>query len=153
MANDISKFKDGNILYFTPFFFTDAKSDPKPKYFLILKHIGDRVILSSLPTSKDAVPNSITKQHGCLDDKKINFNCYYFSPDVEVCTNGFKFPKETYVYGFRLQEFDVDTLLFQQANNKTTINLIGTLTEGEYFAICQCLKNSYSVKNKYRRVL
>ena len=63
MLND-DRFKDGNILYFNPFFFTDGKSEPKPKYFLILKHIDDRIILSSLPTSKDSVPAgrlSVTK--------------------------------------------------------------------------------------------
>ena len=44
------RFQQGAILYFDPFIFPDGGS-PKPKYFLVLKHVDDTLLLASLPTS------------------------------------------------------------------------------------------------------
>ena len=71
-------FKEGNILYFEPFYFENGNT-PKPKYFLVLKEVDNQLILASLPTSHDHIPSNMSKVHGCIDDSTINFNCYYFN--------------------------------------------------------------------------
>lgn len=146
-----NRFDDGSVLYFNPFIF--GENNAKPKYFIVLKHTSDTVIIASLPTSKDSVPENIDKQHGCIESTGIDFNCYFFSPDIDICTNGFSFPKETYIYGFRLQEWDFRTFLFQEINEQTTIQQVGILKENEYLKIIQCLKQSHSVKRKFKKVL
>lgn len=146
------RFQEGAILYFDPFIFPDG-GNPKPKYFLVLKVLDDVCILASLPTSKDLVPSTIEKIHGCIERPDINFNCYYFDPNVVICDNGFVFPTETYVYGYRLQTFRLDTLLLQEITDETIIEECGVLTKDEYTAIIRCLSNSPAVKRAYRKLL
>lgn len=147
-----SRFQEGAILYFDPFIFSDGGS-PKPKYFLVLKCFDNTLLLASLPTSKDFVPSTIEKIHGCIERPDINFNCYFFDPNVEICDNGFSFPIETYVYGFRLQTFRLDSLLLQEITGETVIEECGILTKDEYIAIKHCLSNSPAVKRNYRKIL
>lgn len=147
-----SRFQQGGILYFDPFIFPDGGS-PKPKYFLVLKHIDDTLLLASLPTSKDHVPEYIEKRHGCIERSDISFNCYCFDPSVVICDNGFSFPVETYVYGFRLQTFKLNDLLLQEVTDETKIEECGILTDGEYQAIIHCLTNSLEMKRGYRKML
>lgn len=147
-----TRFLQGAILYFDPFIFSDGGS-PKPKYFLVLKVLDDVCLLASLPTSKDFVPSTVEKVHGCIERPDINFNCYYFDPNVVICDNGFAFPKETYVYGYRLQTFKLDSLLLQEITDETVIDECGILTKDEYAAIIRCLSESPAVKRAYQKVL
>ncbi|MBO7489218.1 MAG: hypothetical protein J6T88_02970 [Bacteroidales bacterium] len=146
------RFQEGAILYFDPFIFSDGGS-PKPKYFLVLKVMDDACLLASLPTSKDHVPEYIEKRHDCIERSDISFNCYYFDPTVVICDNGFSFPVETYVYGFRLQTFNINDLLLQEVTDETTIEECGILTDSEYQALVHCLTNSPEVKRGYRKLL
>jgi hypothetical protein len=146
------RFQQGAILYFDPFIFPDGGS-PKPKYFLVLKHIDDTLLLASLPTSKDHIPEYIEKRHGCIERSDISFNCYYFDPSVVICDNGFSFPVETYVYGFRLQTFKLNYLLLQEVTDETKIEECGILNNSEYQALIRCLTNSPEVKRGYRKML
>lgn len=147
-----SRFQQGAILYFDPFIFPDG-GFPKPKYFLVLKRMDDALLLASLPTSKDHIPEYIEKRHGCIERSDISFNCYYFDPSVVICDNCFSFPVETYVYGFRLQTFKLNDLLLQEVTDETTIDECGTLTDSEYQALIRCLSNSPEVKRGYRKLL
>jgi len=54
-------FEDGNIVYFTSFYFPNGKSTPKPKYCILLKSIEGNNIIASLPTRTDSIPNGIPK--------------------------------------------------------------------------------------------
>lgn len=145
-------FVDGAILYFDPFIFSDG-GEPKPKYFLVLKRTDVKCVLASLPTSKDSVPIMIEKRHGCINDDDISFNCYYFDPDVVVCDDGFSFPIGTYIYGFRLQVFDLNVFLSQELSGKTVIKKCGVLKVDEYQSVVRCLVKSSSVKHAYRKIL
>lgn len=147
-----SRFQEGSILYFDPFIFSDGGT-PKPKYFLVLKVLDDVCLLASLPTSKDFVPSTIEKKHGCIERSDISFNCYYFDPNVVICDNGFAFPIETYVYGYRLQTFNLNILLLQEISDETVIDECGVLTTDEYTAIIKCLSASPAVKRNFRRIL
>lgn len=146
------RFQEGAILYFDPFIFPDG-GKPKPKYFLVLKVLDDVCLLASLPTSKDHIPEYIEKRHGCIERSDISFNCYYFDPSVIICDNGFSFPVETYVYGFRLQTFKLNDLLLQEVTDETKIEECGILTDSEYQSLIRCLTSSPEVKRGYRKLL
>lgn len=152
MVND-ELFEEGRVLYFTPFFFKDKVGGQKPKYFIVLKKLDQEVVLASLPTSKDFVPSSIEKVHGCIDHPNINFNCYFFAAGQKICSNGFCFPMETYVYGFRLQTHKIADFRVQAEKGETEITVKGQLMAAEYRAIVDCLKMSPAVKRGYRNVL
>lgn len=158
---DNGLFEEGKVLYFDPFYFKDKVGGQKPKYYIVLKKLVDpstplrnqSVVLATLPTSKDFVPNTIEKVHGCMEHPEINFNCYYFASGQAVCTNGFGFPVETYVYGYRLQTHAVADFQKQVADGETVITEKGQLTAEEYRAIVDCLKQSPAVKRVYRNAL
>lgn len=150
---DNSLFEEGKVLYFDPFYFKDKVGGQKPKYYIVLKKQVDEVVLATLPTSKDFVPSTIEKVHGCIEHPEINFNCYYFAAGHEVCTNGFGFPVETYVYGYRLQTHRVADFVKQVADGETVITEKGQLTAEEYRAIVDCLRQSPAVKRVYRNAL
>lgn len=150
-------FKPGNIFYFDPFIFPNGDA-PKAKYFLVLKEANQNLILASLPTSKDSVPASIPLKHGCLDEECINLNCYIFLAGYQIAKHPgtsavFAFPKNTFVYGFRIAEFEISRLEQQIKENVVKVELKGCLFENEYSAIVNCLKASSSVKRKYRKLL
>ncbi|MBQ0018942.1 MAG: hypothetical protein KBT39_00270 [Bacteroidales bacterium] len=150
---DNGLFEEGKVLYFDPFYFKDKVGGQKPKYYIVLKKQADEVVLATLPTSKDFVPSTIEKAHGCIDHPEINFNCYYFAAGQAVCTNGFGFPVETYVYGYRLQTHRVADFVKQAADGETVITERGQLTDEEYRAIVDCLRMSPAVKRVYRNAL
>ena len=113
--------------------------------------MDDTLLLASLPTSKDYIPEYIEKKHGCIE--RSNINCYYFDPSVVICDNGFSFPIETYVYGFRLQTFNLNDLLLQELTDETEIAECGVLTINEYEAVIHCLAHFPEVKRGYRKLL
>ncbi|MDR1543012.1 MAG: hypothetical protein LBS50_01100 [Prevotellaceae bacterium] len=86
----------GNILYCTPFYFQDGSC--KNKYFIVLAKNYDDIVVANLPTSKDHVPNFITKRHGCLNNDDACFNCYYFEKNKIISENNFAFPRDTYLF-------------------------------------------------------
>ena len=143
----------GNVIYFTPFYFSNGFK-PKPKYFIILKaDSGNNNVLASLPTTSDHVPDTIAKQHGCIDKPDINFNCYYFKNDQIITENGWKFPKETFVYGEQLQLLFIKDLKLKYKFENVDYKIIGKLKDSEFKAIVTCIRDSKTVKRKYRRLL
>lgn len=49
-------YQTGELIKFSPFVFKNG-NQPKPKYCIVLGQIDDKVMLASLPTSKDHVPS------------------------------------------------------------------------------------------------
>ena len=150
-------FKKRNILYFDPFFF-DNGNTPKPKYFLVLKEVGGQVVLASLPTSHDHIPSNKDKVHGCIDDSTINFNCYYFQAGKVVAYNEideteFFFPRDTYVYGYRISFFDLVKFEVLINRGQCDVTYKGRMADDEYKQLKDCLKKSSSVKRAFRRLL
>lgn len=143
----------GNIIYFTPFYFYNG-SLPKPKYFIVLKgKDGNDNVLASLATKLDCVPGTMCKLHGCIDDSEINFNCYFFEKDRIITESGWGFPKETYIYGYRLALFSIPDLDSKYKIENVDFQIKGKLLNDEYKAIISCLRDSPSVKRKFRRLL
>ncbi len=150
-------FEEGNILYFNPFYFENG-NPPKPKYFLVLRNMEGGIILASLPTSHDHIPSSMKKRHGCIDDSSINFNCYYFKEEKSIAYNEkdnceFSFPRDTYVYGYRISLFDKEKFNEQIISSKTIVTYKGKLYTEEMKQLYECLRNSSSVKRLFRRLL
>lgn len=150
-------FEEGNILYFKPFYFENGDT-PKPKYFLVLRNMEEGLVLASLPTSHDHIPSNMQKSHGCIDDSVINFNCYYFKEGKNIAYNennscDFCFPRDTYIYGYRISLFDKSKFDEQIASSKTVLTYKGKLYKEEMKLLYECLRNSSSVKRVFRKLL
>ena len=142
----------GNLLYFTPYYFQDG-NPCKNKYFIVLGEAGDDLIIASLPTSKDKIPDYIEKQHGCIDHPDIDFNCYFFKEGVSISETGYSFPVDTYMYGERITTASKKIMhdIYRKEGKEYEIKC--RLSKREFSSIIRCLKNSKSVKNRIRRLL
>lgn len=115
-------------------------------------------MLASLPTSHDHIPSNKDKVHGCIDDSTINFNCYYFQAGKVVAYNEideteFFFPRDTYVYGYRISFFDLVKFEVLINRGQCDVTYKGRMADDEYKQLKDCLKKSSSVKRAFRRLL
>lgn len=149
-------FDEGDILFFDPFIFEDGTS--KPKFFVVLNNDNGLSLLASLPTSKDHIPADLDIHAGCYEYPNRGVNAYVFLAGETVATNPltgkpFNFSKNTFIYGATLNTFPVTPFLQQQMNNEITITLKGKMEQALFDDLKRCLKNSASVKNKFKRML
>lgn len=145
-------FQEGTIVYFDPFYFSNGKSSPKPKYCIILKNIENETIIASLPTSVDNVPNGKTKK-GCIDIDSINFNAYVF-PSNEIITDcGKSFNLDTFIYGYQIDTYSAHLWSEIYPLEGIDYNIFGVLTDNYFKELIDCLKNSKVTKKKYTRIL
>jgi hypothetical protein len=142
----------GTIIYFTPFYFSDGTS--RNKYFVVLAVVGSSLLIASLPTSKDHIPRSIQKKHGCIDDDKTMINCYFFEAGVIISECGtFSFPRNTYIYGEQISFIDKNMMMSCYGKEGTDYIVSCKLSDVEFQSIKQCLKKSGVVKKKFREYL
>lgn len=59
----------------------------------------------------------------------------------------------TYIYGFRINLFDVEIFAQQIREGRMNLEVKGRLYPNEFEDLVLCLKNSSSVKRKFRRML
>jgi hypothetical protein len=145
-------YSPGNVLYFSNFIFPNGNPS-KPKYFIILNSVGDEVVVASLPTSKDHIPSSLSKIHGCIHDDGMCVNCYYFEKDRLISECGtFGFPRDTYVYGEEVMDLAVDKLNQDYTEGKDVEKLC-RLTDLEFKSLVVCLSKSTRIKRKIKRYL
>ncbi len=144
-------FDTGNILYCQNFEFDDG-GPSKTKYFIVLKHDGNDLIVGSLPTRKNKVPNIIDVEHGCVNDDERRINCYVFQAKKAICDNGFCFDLPTFVYGDAIRIQDAKIINSRYILNKN-YTFEGKLSGSEFNALLKCFSNSDSVKNKIKRLL
>lgn len=149
-------FDEGNLLFFTPFYFSNGSS--KPKFFVVLNKDENEVLLASLPTSKDHVPGDLEVRGGCYELPDRNVNVYVFMKDANIATDQstglpFAFRMNTFIYGADLKTFPAAAFYEQLSNGETTIELKGKINTDIYEDLKCCLKNSASVKNKYKKLL
>jgi len=145
----------GDILYFTPFYFTDSKAQqPKNKYFLVLGNFNQQVIVSSLPTSQDYIPGHLEKDHGCIKSTPEDyFSCFFFKATIPITICGWGFPIDTFLYGEQIKTFDISDSRFQPTLLKPDpYTKIGTCTPETYANLLGCLVNGANVTNKYKRL-
>jgi hypothetical protein len=142
----------GKLIYFDPFHFKDG-SQPKPKYFLVLKVIGGNAILACLPSSVNHLPRTQALNHGCLEIPEACINCYIFEAGRPVTTSGWSFTFHTMLYGSWLDDFEISSLEKNYPIAGVDYEIVGDLTAVELNRIIECFANSSSVKRKYRRIL
>jgi hypothetical protein len=146
-------FTEGSILFFDPFYFQNNNA-PKPKYFIVLKIVQDKIILASLPSSVDCVPAFVdTTVSACIEIPEANFNCYLFTAKQSIATNGWAFRKDTFLYGHQLGEYQTDTLKDIYPIEGLDFEIIGTLQQTIFDEIMKCFRNSASVKRKFKKLL
>lgn len=145
-------YKEGNILYFTPFYFKNGNT-PKPKYFVVLKVVEGKTILASLPTRKDHIPVKDVVKSGCVELPDINLNCFVFAPNetVTCCGKCFDFP--THIYGSQLDFYEIETMNDLYRIEGVDFELFGEMQPAIFRKLVLCLKNSKAVKKKFIRIL
>ncbi len=141
----------GKIIYFNPFFFKNGGS--KPKYFLVLKVIGDNAILASLPSSQAHLPSQQIIKHGCLELPDLCINCYVFEANKPIAKNGWSFSLNTFLHGLWLDDFILSDLMKNYSIENVEYEIIGELINEELNNVIKCFANSASVKRRYKRIL
>ena len=140
-------YKEGQLLKFSPFVFKNGNA-PKPKCFVVLKHIDDEVMMASLPTSKDHIPSDAVVSDGCVDIPERQVNAFVFSPSTQV-TETFHFSVPTFVYGEGVDEYDQQYLDKMNAEIEDLGNMESTL----FLQLKDCIKKAALLKRKYRKLL
>lgn len=145
-------FEEGNIIYFTPFYFSNGKSDNKSKFCIVLKTLSDETIIASLPTSKDSIPANIPLT-GCIERPEIGLNSFVFNANTEVTSCGKHFMVNTFVYGHQLDFYS--KILFEDIyrNEGTDYIIYGKMKDELYRQLLDCLRNSKAVKKKFLKHL
>ena len=142
----------GTLIYFTPFYFFDGGS--KNKYFLVLANDSKNIIVASLPTSKDHIPDSTTKKHGCISDDDNRISCYFFEKNRIISECGtFGFPVNTYIYGEQIAFFNIELLQDHYKIKGKDYDVKCKLSSNELESIKECLKNSRVVARKFKKHL
>lgn len=141
------EFLEGQLLSFTPFVFKN-KATPKKKYFIVLKCLSDKLMIASLPTSKDHIPADVTLTSGCINIPERAVNAFVFLPNIPV-TNLYSFPLPTFVYGEQVDEYAQIYL----DKMDTEIEDLGIIEDELFSQLKECLKQSTLLKRKYRNLL
>lgn len=140
-------YQEGQLLKISPFEFKNGNA-PKPKYYVVLKHIDDEVMMASLPTSKDHIPSDAVVSDGCVDIPERQVNAFVFSPTTQV-TEKFRFSLPTFVYGEGVDEYEQQYLDAMDAEIEDLGNMEPTLFQ----QLKDCIKKAVLLKRKYRRIL
>ncbi|WP_046755272.1 hypothetical protein [Kordia jejudonensis] len=145
-------FEEGTIVYFDPFYFKNGNT-AKSKYFIVLKNTEDKSILASLPTRKDSIPTEYLVEQGCIELPNINFNCFVFSPKINIttCQKSFDFP--THVYGYQIDLYKTDYLQEIYPIEGTDYIIWGKMKKAIFNDLINCLKTSKTVKRKFIKIL
>ena len=145
-------FTPGTLINFTPFYFSDGSF--KNKYFLVLANNSNDILVASLPTSKDHIPDSVIKKHGCITDERAKISCYFFEKNKIISECGtFGFPENTYIYGEQLRFFSLKLLQAGYKNTGKDYAIKCKLSSGEFESVKECLKKSGVVARKFKMYL
>ena len=140
-------FQEGKLLKFSPFVFKNG-ARPKVKYYIVLKHLDEKVMMAVLPTSHDHIPSSLAVASGCVNSDERGINAFIFEEGKSVNGN-FSFPKRTYVYGEQVDEYDQSYL----EDMTTRIDDLGFLDPALFLALKRCLKQGMTIKRRYKKLL
>lgn len=147
----------GTILHFNRFQFDEPATATRPaeknKFFIVLRNLAGRMVLASLPTSKDQVPQAVEQRHGCVEYPSGNFTAYVFEALAPIATNGWFFSLRTYMYGYQVREYSYATLEQNHSGAGREVSVKGRLSPNEFSAMVQCLLRSIDLKRRFRRTL
>ena len=146
-------FEEGTILYFNIFQFNDARATAKPKYFIALKNIGNNTLLAALPSSQKHLPFDLQATYGCIEIADSGIGCYVFQAATPVATNGYAFPMDSYIYGQHLDEYNAENITDLYPLENVDYVIKGQLSPDILTQLINCLKNSATVKRRFKRYL
>lgn len=140
-------YQDGDLLKFSPFVFKSG-DQPKTKYFIVLRHIDDKLLMACLPTSKDHIPADAMVVRGCVDIPERCVNAFVFNPADRV-TPSFSFPLPTFVYGEQVDEYEQKYL----DEMDSEVEYLGRIERSVFKDLKDCLKKAVLLRRKYRKYL
>lgn len=141
-----------NIIYFNPFYFKNGNTS-KDKYFVVLNNDNDKIILASLPTRKDHIPEKNVIENGCIEISDIKMNCFVISPNIEVTDCGKYFDFKTHLYGHQIDSYDINLVLELYQKEGVDFEICGKMKDEIFNSMKECFKNSQSVKRKFKHLL
>ena len=140
-------YEAGDLLKFSPFEFKNG-NQPKPKYFIVLGYIDKKVMMATLPTSKDHVPADAMVERGCVDIKERGVNAYVFSSNDKV-TATFSFPRQKFEYGEQVDEYETKYL----DEMDSSMEYLGKIESQIFHDLKDCIKKAQMLRRKYRSLL
>ena len=144
-------FEEKSLFYFTPFYFKDG-TQSKPKYFIVLKNIGNNIIVASLPSSQNFIPfpDKNTRQ-GCI--VLPEFRCFCILKDTPVTNTDYCFPLTTFIYGRWVEDYNIDTLSYTyRIENEDYINY-GKIKDDIFLEMLRCLQESSQIKRRFKKMI
>lgn len=141
-------FAEGQLLRFDPFLFKNG-APSKPKFYVVLKHMGEDLMMASLPTSQDHVPGDLGDRTGCVSFPERGVNAYVMAAEEVVTEAGFAFPLRTYVYGEQVDEYSQSYL--DAMGSK--VEDLGLMPAERLEALRECVKQSPLIKRRCLRLL
>lgn len=76
-------YQSGELIKFSPFVLKNG-NQPKPKYCIVLGQIDEKVMMVSLPTSKDHVPSDAMVERGCVDIPERGVNAFVLNSEGQI---------------------------------------------------------------------
>ncbi len=137
---------------FTPFYFKNGNTS-KNKYFVVLKEVNGTMVIASLPTRKDSIPENEVVECWCIEIPDINLNCFVISPDKPVTECNKYFAFRTHIYGYQLDSYELEDLKEMYQIEGTDYILYGKMKDEILIELIDCLKNSKSVKRKFKNYI
>ncbi|HMC00126.1 MAG TPA: hypothetical protein VKN14_03715 [Flavobacteriaceae bacterium] len=146
------QFNSFEILFFPSFRFKNGAA-PLPKFFIALKKVKNKLIVASLPTSQDHVPDNI-KVEGCIEYPDKCISCFCFFKQKTICDDtGFKFHKDTFIYASAVDTYNLGTLKSYYPIKDIDYFVKGKLSKKLETELYQCLKNSFDLKRGIKKIL
>ena len=118
-----------------------------------MKRINNEVVLASLPTSKDHIPNIDNLKDGCIEIPGANLNCFVITAQTCVTECGKHFTQNTFLYGHLIQEYGISHMYELYLFENVDYQIWGKMNEILYRKLIACFLHSKSVKRKYRAIL
>lgn len=141
-------YAEGQLLRFDPFVFKNG-APGKPKFYVVLKHMGEELMMASLPTSQDHVPGDLSDRTGCVSFPERGVNAYVMAAGEVVTDAGFAFPLRTYVYGEQVDEYS-QTYLDAMGSK---VEDLGMMPAERLAALRECVKQSPLIKRRFLKLL
>jgi hypothetical protein len=115
--------------------------------------LGSSFLIASLPTRKDSTPRNNSSDIGCIEIPEFNFNCFVIPNSTEVTTCGKMFDFTTYLYGYQIDDYDINLLKDIYPNEGSDYSVWGKMKDDLFNLLIDCFRNSKAVKRKYRNLL
>lgn len=145
-------FEKGTIVFYDPFYFKNGNTC-KPKFFLVLGNVDEGLILASLPTSQNFIPNYDTISLGCIDLPLQNMSAFVIPSDTDVTDCGKRFRVPTFIYGHQIDTYEISKLQSIYPVENVNYTVWGVLRAELFESLIDCFAQSAVVKRKYKRIL